>query len=162
MAMTRIPIFPSSPLVTDVLMVSPWFLTEHTSFRFLSSALKLTRCLSPLYIQPMLSRFIATPSHSSSDPALTASNVQKLVNPIGSSQLRQIRVPYHLLSDNLVGSGKFLTIFLPAMDEMKDRRDLLQPKDDSALPKRGMQTAGPPVSEGNVNKERLMGSLDTG
>jgi hypothetical protein len=120
--MTRTPSFPSSPLETDALTVSHRSVTESTLFRLLSSSLKLTWCLSPLHTQQLLNRFIATPSHSSSDPALTASTIQKLINLIGSSQLRQIRVPYHLLSDYLVGSGKFLTIPLPAMDEVKDRR----------------------------------------
>ena len=127
-AMTRTSLFSSNPLVTDALTVSSRSVTEPTLFRLLSSSLELRWCLSPLHTQHLLNRFIAIPSHSSSDAALTASNVQKLINPIRSSQLRQLRGPYPLLSDYLISSRKFLTISLAAMDEMKDRK-----RDDSAL-----------------------------
>jgi hypothetical protein len=127
-AMTRTPIFSSSPLVTDVLTVSPRSVTEPTLFRLLSSSLELTRCLSPLYTQHLLNKFIAIPSHSGSDPALTASNIQKLIYLIRSSQLRQLHAPYHLLPEYLVSSGKFLTISLPDMDEMKDPRRFVSAK----------------------------------
>jgi hypothetical protein len=127
-AMTRTPIFSSSPLVTDVLTVSPWSVTKPTLFGLFSSSLEPTRCLSPLHTQSLLNRFIAIPSHSSSDPALTASNVQKLIYLIRSSQLRQLHAPYHLLPEYLVSSGKFLTVSLPDMDEMKDRRRFVSAK----------------------------------
>jgi len=140
--MIRRPIFSSGPLITDVLKVNLWSIAQPTLSQLLSPSLDLAWSLAPLHNWHGLSRFIAIPSHSSSDPTLTASNVQKIIGLIGSSQLRQLRVPYHLLSNYLVGSRKFLAISLPAMDEIKDWA-ICFTKGMIVLSERGIQTARP-------------------
>jgi hypothetical protein len=136
-------------------------------FRLLSSSLERTWCLSPLHTQHLLNRFIAIPSHFSSDLALAASNVQKLIKLRRSSQPRQLRVPYYLLPYYLFGSEKILTISLPTMDEINDRGQFVSAKGDS----KGMivlsligecRLRDHPISEDDGNKERLMDGSDTG